>query len=133
MLTATFLLKIGAGDESFGAFSPLLVSIGCAAYLLCIVFGAQEARRFKSKILQFFGNNGYCLYLTHLPILGLAHRLILGAEPDLATPAQWLVTLAALPVCVLVGWGMTKPIEEPLTGYGRNWRWSAQFRLAQPA
>jgi hypothetical protein len=34
-----------------------------------------------------------------------------------------------LPVCVLVGWGMTKLIEEPLTGYGRNWRWSAQVRV----
>jgi peptidoglycan/LPS O-acetylase OafA/YrhL len=61
-------------------------SIGCAAYLLCIVLGAPEARRFESKVLQFFGNNGYCLYLTHLPILGLAHHLFLRSEPDLATP-----------------------------------------------
>jgi peptidoglycan/LPS O-acetylase OafA/YrhL len=129
MLIATFFLKVLADGRDFDIYSPLLISVGCAAYLLCIVLGTPEARRFKSKVLQFFGNNGYCLYLTHLPILGLAHRLILGSEPDLATQAQWLVTVAALPVCVLVGWGMTKLIEEPLTGYGRNWRWSAQLRV----
>jgi peptidoglycan/LPS O-acetylase OafA/YrhL len=123
-LVACLLLKIAASDEIFGTFSPLVIAVGCAAYLLGIVHGVPEARRFKSKVLQFFGNNGYCLYLTHLPILGLAHWLILGSKPDLATPAQWLVTLAALPVCVLVGWGMTKLIEEPLTEYGRSWRWS---------
>ena len=56
------------------------------------------------------------------------HGVILGTRPDLATPAQWLVTVAALPVCVLVGWGMTRLIEEPLTRYGRTWRWSAEVR-----
>ena len=76
-------------------------------------------------IVVFFGDNGYCLYLTHLPILGLAHGLVLGTAPDLATPAQWAVTLAAIPVCVAVGWGMTKLLEEPLSRYGRNaWRWA---------
>ena len=56
------------------------------------------------------------------------HGVILGTRPDLVTPAQWLVTVAALPVCVLVGWGMTRLIEEPLTRYGRTWRWSPEVR-----
>ncbi len=58
------------------------------------------------------------------------HGLILGGQPDLATSPQWLVTVAALPVCVLAGWGMTRLIEEPLTRYGRTWRWGAQPRRA---
>jgi peptidoglycan/LPS O-acetylase OafA/YrhL len=91
--------------------------------MLCIVLGTPEARLYHSKVLQFLGNNGYCLYLTHLPILGLMHGLILGSKPGLITLEQWLVTFAALPIAVLVGWGMTKLIEEPLTRYGRTWRW----------
>jgi peptidoglycan/LPS O-acetylase OafA/YrhL len=110
-------------SKIFGVLAPLLIAIGCTAYLLCIFHDTPEARRYHSKKLQFFGNNGYCLYLTHLPILGLMHGLILGSKPDLETPSQWLVTIAALPVCVLVGWGMTKLIEEPLSRYGRSWRW----------
>ena len=130
-LLSTCLLRL-VSPELFGVLGPLLVAMGCTAFLLCIVHGTPEARRFHSKVLQFFGNNGYCLYLTHLPILGLMHGLILGSKPDLATSSQWLVTVAALPVCVLVGWGMTKLIEEPLARYGRSWRWNLKAQSADP-
>ena len=112
----------------FGVCAPLLVAMGCACFLLAIVRGAPEGERFKSRTLRFFGANGYCLYLTHLPILGLAHGLLLGARPDLASGQQWMVTFAALPVAVLVGWAMTRLVEEPLTTYGRRWRWSPRMR-----
>jgi peptidoglycan/LPS O-acetylase OafA/YrhL len=127
MLAGTFGLKL-LDNGSFETIGPLLVAIGCAAFILSIVLGAPEAKRFHSPVLRFFGDNGYCLYLTHLPVLGLMHGFILGTRPDVATPSQWLVTLAALPVCTLVGWSMTKLIEEPLTGYGRSWRWSPELR-----
>ena len=129
-LAAVLLLWLISVDL-FYTVGPSLTAAGCAAYLLCIVHGTPEAHRYNSETLQFFGNNGYCLYLTHLPILGLMHGLILGSQPDLATPSQWIVTVAALPVCVLVGWGTTRLIEEPLTRYGRTWRWGAQ--PGQPA
>jgi peptidoglycan/LPS O-acetylase OafA/YrhL len=129
MLVSTLGLKL-LDNGSFDTLGPLLVAIGCAAFILTIVLGAPEAKRFHSRILRFFGNNGYCLYLSHVPVLGLMHGLILGTKPDLATPSQWLVTIAALPVCTLVGWGMTKLIEEPITAYGRSWRWSPELRLA---
>jgi peptidoglycan/LPS O-acetylase OafA/YrhL len=121
------------GETMFNIAGPTLTGIGCAALVLCIVRGAPEAKRFQSRTLRFFGDNGYCLYLTHLPVLGLMHGLILGSAPNLARPQQWLVTLAALPVCVLVGWGMTKLVEEPIMAYGRRWRWSAAQRPAKMA
>jgi peptidoglycan/LPS O-acetylase OafA/YrhL len=127
MLVGTLGLKL-LDNGSFETVGPLLVAIGCATFILTIVLGAPEAKRFSSPILRFFGDNGYCLYLTHLPVLGLMHGLILGGQPDVATPSQWLVTLAALPVCTLVGWGMTRLIEEPITAYGRTWRWSPELR-----
>ena len=113
--------------------TPLLLGVGLATYLLCIVLDTPEARRYQSGVLQFFGNNGYCLYLTHLPILGLMHGLLLGTTPDLVTPAQWAVTLAALPVCVLAGWGLTRLVEEPLIRFGRTWRWDTSLPDGQEA
>lgn len=130
-LAASFGLHL-IGLAQFEIWNPLLIGMGSAAFLLSVVLGAPEARRFNSAKLQFFGNNGYCLYLTHLPVLGLMHGLILGTRPDLVTLDQWLVTIAALPVCVLAGWGLTKLVEEPLTRYGRTWRWSEERGVSAP-
>ncbi|MGA7530875.1 MAG: hypothetical protein WBW27_03170, partial [Pseudolabrys sp.] len=69
-------------------------------------------------------------YLTHLPVLGLMHGLLLGSRPDIGTPAQWAVTFAAVPVCVAVSWLLTVVIEKPLTNYGRTWAWSGRSRQA---
>jgi peptidoglycan/LPS O-acetylase OafA/YrhL len=57
------------------------------------------------------------------------HGLILGARPDIGTAAQIAVTLAALPVCGLVGYILTKVVEEPITSYGRSFRWSEARRV----
>jgi peptidoglycan/LPS O-acetylase OafA/YrhL len=127
MLVSTCLLRL-IGEPSFLAFGPTLVGLGCAAFLLCLVLGAPEAKRFLSRSLRFCGDNAYCIYLTHLPILGVMHGLILGTTPDLATPAQWLVTFAAVPVCIIVGWAMTRLIEAPSIRFGRNWQWTPASR-----
>ncbi len=124
----SILVMHAFGGTAFDVYGPLAMAIGCAAYLLAIVRGAPEAKRLESRLLRFLGNNSYCIYLTHLPVLGLMHGLILGGQPALTNPGQWMVTLAATPVCVLVGWTMTKLIEEPLTRYGRSWKWSAEPR-----
>ena len=135
-LTPLVALVAILGLKAFGgalgdALTPLVMAIGCASFLLALVRDAPEAQRFKSPLLRFLGDNSYCTYLTHIPVLGLMHGLILGQRPALETPTQWAVSLAALPVCVLVGWGMTKLIEEPLTRYGRAWRWSDSQRAGR--
>jgi peptidoglycan/LPS O-acetylase OafA/YrhL len=125
ILALLTILGLKALGGAFGdALIPLAMAVGCTSFLLALVRDAPEAKRFKAPLLRFFGDNSYCTYLTHIPVLGLMHGLILGQRPALETPAQWAVSLAALPVCMLVGWGMTKLIEEPLTRYGRTWRWS---------
>ena len=91
-----------------------------------VVRGAPEAERFNARMLRYIGDNAYCLYLSHLTVLGLMHGLILGRRPDLQTPAQWAVTLTALPVCLVVGRLMTRYIEEPFMAFGRRWRWGAE-------
>jgi peptidoglycan/LPS O-acetylase OafA/YrhL len=131
-LTGAFVAKV-VHPPLFFILAPALVGAGCAGYLLAIVHGAPEARRYHSRALRFLGDNSYCIYLTHMPVLGLAHGLILGTQPDIATPAQWLVTILALPVALLVGWGLTESVEAPLTRLGRTWRWKPHGEQPLPA
>jgi peptidoglycan/LPS O-acetylase OafA/YrhL len=130
MLVAAGLLQaLDGSGKSFGVFGGLLVSIGSASLIMSIVRGAPEAKRYESKVLCFFGTTSYSVYLTHLMVLGLMHGAFLGTKPDIATPAQLLVTCAALPVAVLVGWVLTRLVEAPLTAYGRTWKWSKTTRV----
>lgn len=125
LLVATCLLKLLDGEPGivFRALGPLAVSLGCTAFVLTLVRGAPEAIRFRAPSLRFFGTTSYAVYLTHMPVLGLMHGLVLGTKPDIGTPAQWGVTVAALPVCVAVGWLLTRLVEAPVSAYGRTWRW----------
>lgn len=123
VLTILLVLIDPVERRVFNIFGPFLISIGFAALLLAIVRGAPEAKRFESRFLIFFGDISYCVYLTHLMVLGVLHGVILHAKPELGTVDQWLVTLAAVPVAVGLGWAMTVVIEAPLTSYGRSWKW----------
>ena len=133
LLLVAAILRITDKDSghSFDIFAPMLVSLGCAIFLLTLLRGAPEARRFHSKFLGFFAKTSYAVYLTHLPVLGLMHGFILGTRPDLATGAQWAVTFAAIPVSVLIAWLLTIFVEKPLTRYGRTWTFSHRPRVAR--
>jgi peptidoglycan/LPS O-acetylase OafA/YrhL len=133
LLVAASILRVidGEAGHCFAIFGPMLVSVACAMFLVSLVRGAPEARRFHSSFLGFFNTTSYAVYLTHLPVLGLMHGLLLGARPDLGTPAQWAVTFAAVPVCIAVSWLLTVIIEKPLTNYGRTWAWSGRPRQAR--
>jgi peptidoglycan/LPS O-acetylase OafA/YrhL len=130
LLTVAAALRLTDGETGhrFAIFGPMLVSAACAMFLLSLVRGAPEARRFHSKFLGFFNTTSYAVYLTHLPVLGLMHGLLLGSRPDIGTPAQWAVTFAAVPVCIAVSWLLTALVEKPLTNYGRSWTWSGRPR-----
>jgi peptidoglycan/LPS O-acetylase OafA/YrhL len=125
---AALRLVDGATGNSFRIFGPLLVALACASFILSVVRGAPEANRLRSKMLCFFGATSYSVYLTHLAVLGLMHGLLLGRAPDVGTFQELAVTVAALPVAVFVGWALTKLVEEPITSYGRSWKWSYAAR-----
>lgn len=130
LLLATFVLRLVDGDtgqltQVFGLF---FVAVASSIYILSIARGAPEADRLTSRSLVFCGHNSYSIYLTHLLVLGLMHGLIFDAAPDVHTPAQILVTFAAIPVALFVGWVFTRLVEEPITAYGRSWKWSEKRR-----
>jgi peptidoglycan/LPS O-acetylase OafA/YrhL len=131
-LLAASLLRLYDGGKSglFESFGFFAVSVGGAAFILGLALGTPEAKRFASPTLCFFGNTSYSVYLTHVAILGLMHGLFLRAQPDAANWRQILVSLAALPVAALAGWVFTKIVEEPITNYGRSFRWSKERRGA---
>jgi peptidoglycan/LPS O-acetylase OafA/YrhL len=130
LLVFTFTLKAFDGGQGhvFDVIGPFTTSLGCTAFLLALVRNAPEAARFRSPILCFFGTTSYAVYLTHMPVLGLMHGLFFSAKPDIATSAQWGVTIAALPVCVALSWLLTQLVEAPISAYGRRWRWDERAR-----
>jgi peptidoglycan/LPS O-acetylase OafA/YrhL len=132
MVACLVIALIDPSQRLFNIFAPFLLSFGFACFLLAVVRGAPEAKRYENRFLRFLGDISYCVYLTHLMVLGLMHGLILHAKPELGGVTQWLVTLAALPLAVLLGWVMTALIEAPLTAYGRSWKWSGDAVRADP-
>jgi peptidoglycan/LPS O-acetylase OafA/YrhL len=91
------LLGVGIVDRThlFTLLSPLLLGVGAASFILGLVHGAPEAKRFGGPRLAFFGQISYALYLFHQPINGALHGLILGSRPDVGTPSQVAVTARA--------------------------------------
>lgn len=132
-LIGALALRILCGEES-GAMQSLgffIVAAGAAAFILGLALKTPESRRFASPVLRFFGDTSYSVYLTHLAVLGLVHGALFRAAPDVANWPQIAATCAALPLTFLVGWAFTRIVEEPITAYGRSWRWSRE-RAAIP-
>jgi peptidoglycan/LPS O-acetylase OafA/YrhL len=126
LLIAAIILKLISGDEGMGfaIWSPLLVSCACASLLMAIARGAPEAKRFENRLFNFFCTISYAVYLTHLVVLGVLHNVILGTAPDIETPGQILVTIAAIPMTVLISYLLTRFVEAPITNFGRSFKWS---------
>ena len=113
----------GSVGPWFQVLQPTLIALAAAAFILALFKDSPEAERLKSPILRFFGDISYGVYLTHLAVLGLMHGFLLGGEPDFSTGAQRLVTLAAAIVTLVMGWAITRYVEQPVTAWGRSFRW----------
>ncbi|MCB1506628.1 MAG: acyltransferase [Hyphomicrobiaceae bacterium] len=126
LLGLAFVVRLQdeAGSQLNQVFGFFLVALAAALYILSIARGSPEAESMKSKVLTFYARNSYAIYLTHLTVLGLMHALLLGAKPDVATPVQIAVTIAAFPVATALGWLLTRYVEDPVRAYGRTWKWA---------
>jgi peptidoglycan/LPS O-acetylase OafA/YrhL len=111
------------GAMIFLVAGQFCLAVFCAAFLLLTVDGAAEGARFRSTILAFFGRISYGLYLIHQPIAIFMHGTLLGTVPDIDTPAQCFVTLAALMVSIAAAWLSWIWFEAPLIGFGHRWRY----------
>ena len=118
----------GADHVLFRIAGVPMAAVASALFIVSLARGKPEGARLTSPVLCFFGRTSYSIYLTHLTVLGLLHGLVFAAQPDISSPARLLVTLAALPIAVLVGWLGTVVVEQPITAYGRSWAWSRERR-----
>ncbi len=123
LLILFFVVDQFVGDNFPLLLGHTLVCVAAALFLMSMVRGAPEAKRFESKTLAFFGETSYAVYLTHMPILWVAHALILHHAPSIATGAGFAVTIACLPLTVLIATALTRFVEAPITSIGQRLKW----------
>jgi peptidoglycan/LPS O-acetylase OafA/YrhL len=102
----------------FSSVGFFMIAVAGALYILSIARGAPERDRFENDALRFCGHNSFAIYLTHMPILWLAHGLWLGRKPSIETLSGVIVTLACIPVCIAISRALTRFVEEPFTAFG---------------
>ncbi|CAN7214381.1 acyltransferase family protein [Bosea sp. LjRoot237] len=108
-----------------------LFAIGAAAFILRAAVSPDAVRWLEARWLRFMGDNSYSIYLIHMPVAGIAHHLIVGTHPALTTPLAWLATAVATVATIVVGRGLTRCVEEPLTAFGRRFSWD-QPKVSSP-
>lgn len=130
LLTVVLLVEI-ASDITVILIAHTLVCAAAGLFLMSLVQGSPETARFESKTLVFFGNTSYAVYLTHMPILWVAHETILDHAPTLTTPAGAAVTAASIPVTFAIASILTRFVETPITAIGHTLKWElpAGFEL----
>ncbi len=109
----------------FLLFGNIFIGIAFTGYILLVVSGAPEGARLRVSVLKFFGAISYGLYLIHQPIAGIMHAAILHGHPDIATPAQFAVTVSAAGISILTAYLSWTYFERPLVAIGRRWTYTA--------
>lgn len=113
-LCALLAITLVSRDHLFPVLNPTLLTIGFGAFLLAVLYGAPEGRRYRSPLLGFFGRISYALYLIHQPVAGLLHGLVLGSAPDVETAPQIAVTALSFAVSVGLAAASWKWFESPI-------------------
>ncbi len=100
--------------RAFLIFSPTLVGMAVACFILAVVHGAPEGKRYRSPLLQYFGRISYALYLVHQPISGILHGVLLGSTPDIGTVPQITVTVLSVALSIGVAAVSWEYLEAPI-------------------
>lgn len=122
LLGLAIFSRIAGSDAALTVLNPSVLGVGVGAFLLSLVHGAPEAKRFGSPILRYFGEISYALYLVHQPMSGLLHGLILGTRPDIGTSAQIAVSLLAVGCSIGIATASWRWLEAPCLAWGRKFR-----------
>ena len=124
LLLAIMVMDARAQSQWFKVLTPLVLGVGAASFILALVRGAPEGRRFRAKTLGFLGTVSYGLYLIHQPVAGLLHGLLLGGRPDIGTGAELAVTMLAFAASIALAWMSWRLLEAPLIRIGRRWAYA---------
>ncbi len=106
-----------------------LIALFYSLLLLAVLIRPAESwpvRLFASKWLGVLGIRCYGLYLFHIPILMICHRLILGRADSYPAITSWrdagvsLFALAGTFLCATLSW---RYLERPLVKGSHAWRY----------
>jgi peptidoglycan/LPS O-acetylase OafA/YrhL len=111
---ALLIVVLLSRERFFLILNPTLLGIAFACFLVAVLLGAPESRRYRSPVLGYFGRISYALYLVHQPVSGLLHGLLLDGTPDIGTMAQIAVTMLAFAVSVAVAAASWRWLERPI-------------------
>ena len=126
-------LGVAFGASAIALVGHTLICAALAVYLMAVVQGAPERNSLDKPVLRYFGETSYAVYLTHMPVLWLAHALVRHAAPALNSASGLLVTLACAPITFALAHLLTRYVEAPITGVGRSFQWGPPRELAQAA
>lgn len=130
LVVLAFAVKMLFGMRAFEVLGMPAIALACAFYLTALAEGAPEAQTMLRPKLRFLGQLSFGIYLFHMPINGLLHGLVLGAVPDIATPAQLAVTTAALALTIALALLLNRTVERPMIALGRRLKFDRQARPA---
>jgi peptidoglycan/LPS O-acetylase OafA/YrhL len=113
-MVALLIVAVSSREHLFPILNPTLLSVAFTSFLLAILLGAPEGQRFRSRLLGYFGQISYALYLVHQPVSGLLHGTLLNGTPDIGSIPQIAVTMLAFAVSVAVAAASWKWLEQPI-------------------
>ena len=79
---------------------------------------------FRWNLLRSLGTISYCVYIIHLTLLLVAHRLILGAGPEFYNLKGAAVTAGAAAASILLAMVSWRYYEKPLIKHGHAYRYA---------
>ncbi len=84
----------------------------------------QAVRLLRSRVLVWFGQRSYGLYLFHEPVNGLCHSLLRHGPPQLRGAADAWTSLLALVLTLILAALSYRCLETPILRYGHNFRYT---------
>jgi peptidoglycan/LPS O-acetylase OafA/YrhL len=87
---------------------------------------------FRWRWIRYCGTISYCLYLIHLPVLGLCHKLFFNSIPHSNSVATTAVTLFALGLTFTISHLSWRFFEKPVVERGQRVRYALRDTPATP-
>ena len=93
--------------------------------IICLTHQEGIVSKFMTlSPLRWFGKISYCLYLIHIPILGLLYGLIFGQKPLISNFNEASVTFVALGLSLLVAHFSWEFVERPIVNCGHSFKYN---------
>jgi len=114
------------GQVLYVGFSPLWLA-GLYSLLVLIAFAGTEpwlGRLLRVRVLVWFGQLSYGIYLFHLPVSGLVHGLFRQRAPQIRDLSDAGVTLLASGLTLLLAALSYRFLESPILRLGHGFQYA---------